>query len=287
MFAKNQFVRLLCLILLCTTTTCKQQKSEIISGDKLLAEVFNKHLYLSELKSMISENTSDQDSITIVNTYIQRWVREQLLMHEAERNIGNDLNIDDLVRNYRASLVRNNYEKILVRLQMDSTIAQEELLSYYEENKEQFQLDHNILRCYYMKVKKDHPQLADVNKWWESNDLEDFEKLLSFCSEHAEDYILDDSTWVKSIDILKKMPSSYTNDFLLREGYTLNRTGESYQYFLKVNDAFIKGNIAPLDHVEDQVSRVILHKRKLKLLDDKKEEIYDLEARRNNIKIYN
>jgi hypothetical protein len=38
--------------------------------------------------------------------------------------------------------------------------------------------------------------------------------------------------------------------------------------------------------VEDKAKRVILHQRKQKLLDEKKEEMYQRELRRNNVKVY-
>ena len=83
--------------------------------DKLLAEVYNKTLYLSDLDdNILPEGTSKEDSALIVSAYAQRWTREQLLMYEAERNIPKDLNIDELVRNYRASLIRFNYEEQII-----------------------------------------------------------------------------------------------------------------------------------------------------------------------------
>ena len=68
------------------------------AGDRPLAQVYNKTLYLSELEGVVPEGVSLEDSALIVSAYAQRWIREQLLMYEAERNIPKDLNIDELVR---------------------------------------------------------------------------------------------------------------------------------------------------------------------------------------------
>ena len=70
------------------------------ADDKVLAQVYNKVLYQSNLADMIPEYTTPEDSALIVKAYLQRWIREQLLMYEAERNIPKDLNIDQLVRDY-------------------------------------------------------------------------------------------------------------------------------------------------------------------------------------------
>ena len=52
--------------------------------DKILATVQNKSLYLSELDGMLPENTSSEDSVKIINAYVERWIRKSLLMQEAE-----------------------------------------------------------------------------------------------------------------------------------------------------------------------------------------------------------
>ncbi|MFN6071273.1 MAG: hypothetical protein ACK489_03305, partial [Bacteroidota bacterium] len=83
------------------------------NGNFQLARVYNKSLYIKDLEGMFPPGTSAYDSSLITNAYTQRWVREAVLLYEAENNLPKDLNIDRLVRDYRSSLVRNNYEQVL------------------------------------------------------------------------------------------------------------------------------------------------------------------------------
>lgn len=119
----NDFQRILILLGLLTMVVAACTPVETGKGqdDRLLATVFNRSLYLSDLDEMIPESASKQDSTLFINAFTERWVRENVLMHEAEVNIPQDLNIDRLVRDYRASLIKHNYEQILVELEMDST----------------------------------------------------------------------------------------------------------------------------------------------------------------------
>ena len=68
------------------------------SSNKLLVTVYNKSLYLSDIEGMFPENATSQDSQMIITAYADRWIREQLVMSEAERNVPKDLNIDDLLK---------------------------------------------------------------------------------------------------------------------------------------------------------------------------------------------
>ena len=115
---------------------------EIVDLDKddkgvLLAEVYNKKLYLNDIESMLINQENEQDSISWLNAVVERWVKESLFLQEAERNLNPDINIDELMRSYRATLILNQYEKNYVEMKLDSTILEQELTDYYENNKEQ------------------------------------------------------------------------------------------------------------------------------------------------------
>jgi hypothetical protein len=136
------FFSLVTLALFCWQ--CGDSDNPPKEGDQLLAKVYNKTLYRSELDGIVPEGSTPNDSILMVTAYAQRWVRDQLLMYEAERNIPKDLNIDQLVRDYRASLVRYNYEEQIISERLDSTVSETELREYYESNTDQFQLESTI-----------------------------------------------------------------------------------------------------------------------------------------------
>lgn len=269
-----------------TFAACKPPDASVDKNDRLLAQAFNKTLYLSELAGMVPESSSPEDSSLIVNAYIEKWVRENLLMHEAEKNVPHDLNIDELVRDYRASLIRHNYEKLLVELQLDSMVNDSELNAYYEENKTQYRLKNMILRAYLIKVPVDIEGLPDLEDLWKSNDPEDYKKLVDFCSNNAVVYMLNDSLWYDLPDITFHLPKNYLTAYNAYPNRDYNTSDDNFRYFLRIFETMPEEEFPPLSYIEDQARKVILHKRKIKLLEEKKEEMYERELRRNNVKIY-
>lgn len=255
--------------------------------DRLLAKVHNKQLYISEMDGMFPLGTSKEDSSLIIDAFVERWIRETLLLHEAERNIPSALNIDKLVRDYRASLIRNNYEKILVEELLDSTITAEEMLAFYNKHREEFKLDGNTVRCYFLKIPVSAPNRELVRNWWENPSAPDNRaRLVDYCNNYANSHLLEDSTWYRIEDIAAELPPGTISleNITRREVSTQD---EDYYYYLRIFEVKSKNQDAPLAFVQDQIRRVILRDRKLKLLEDKKEEMYELEMRRNNIHIYN
>jgi len=93
-------------------------------ADKILAKVFNKTLYLSNLDGMFPENATRDDSASVVNSFSDRWIRDQVLMNEAEKHVPSDLNIDELIKKYRESLILSSYQENLIKQNLDTTIAE-------------------------------------------------------------------------------------------------------------------------------------------------------------------
>ena len=275
------------LFLLLTIGIMACQPAEEVSEEKLLATVYNKSLYLSELDGMFPEGTTSQDSSLTIQAYTNRWVREAILLYEAERNIPTDLNIDKLVRDYRASLIRHNYEQILVQKLLDSTIIQEELLNFYEQNKEQYQLETPIARCYFIKLPLPVNNESELRSWWQNPSKEgNFKNLVDFVSVQAQAHHLVDSTWQRVEDIAIELPAgtltvdnvSSKRDFILRD--------DNFLYFFKLFELKNKKEIAPLGFIQDQARKVILHRRKTKLLEEKKNDMLDLALERKNVEIF-
>jgi len=211
-----------------------------------------------------------------------------VLLHEAERNVPQDLNIDELVRDYRASLIRHNYEQVLVNQLLDSTITQQELTGFYEKNKEQYQLETPIVRCFFIKVPRSAPNVKELENWWKNSrtDAAAYGKMVEYSNTYAVAHVLEDTKWTPVDEIAQQMPAGTitVNNVGSKKDFT--QRDDDFIYFFKAFEVISHKQIAPLSYIEDQASKVILRQRKLKLLKEKKEEMYEREIRKNTIKVY-
>ena len=219
------------------------------------------------------------------------------MLVEAEKNIPIDLEIDRLVDEYRSSLIRNSFEKRFVESLLDSVVSADELLKYYEANKSQYVLESTICQLFFAKIYKDSidsdEELEALEETW-SNLLdlprdsmaasEAYGSFLQYCNEEALVYVLDTSKWTK-LDLIKEaMPPGTVNQDIIKFTKRIEINDEGYYFFLKVFDVKEKKEIAPLSFIQAQARRVILHQRKMILLDRLRDELYNQALQSNRIK---
>ncbi len=253
----------------------------------LLARVYDKTLYLSELEGMFPLSANTQDSQNIIQSYANRWVQEALILHEAERNTPEDLDLEKLVEDYRASLLRHSYEEQLVSNEMDSVVTEEELQDFYEKNKEQYQLETPIIRCYFIKVPQPVPDLPELRRLWNDNeDPESLQALIQYCSQYAEAHILEDSTWHRVDDIALQLPKGTLTRENAGNRRSLSLSNDNYLYYLRIFEVKKDREISPLSYIQDQARRAILHSRKVSFLEQQKRDLYEREIRKGSIHTY-
>ena len=168
-----------------------------------------------------------------------------------------------------------------VEMKLDSSITELELNDYYEKNKEQYQLESSIFRCHIIKIPLKAKDLNQLRTLWRSTVEEDMKKMKEYCEQNADYYMLEDTVWLTIDEVRAQLPKG-TNIFPNQD---LTQSDKEFLYFLKVLEKKSQKEIAPLGYIREQAQKVILHKRKKKLLEAKKEELYEKETRKNNIKI--
>lgn len=272
-------------ILTLSIAACVPPSETADEEDILLAEVYNKPLYLSEMDGMLPSSTTPDDSTLIVNAFVERWVRENVMLYEAERNVPKDLNIDKLVRDYRASLVLHNYEKQIAESRLDSIISDEEIMEYYNNYKSHFKSDNSAKRCKFMKLPRKVENLKKAEKWWDSDDEKDLEALIEYCEDNAIVYQLEDSIWVTNEELEKDFPKSVLSS--LKNDKDLEKTEGDFRYYIKVLETQSKNSEPPLGYVRTHATKFILHNRRLDIVEKRKEELYQEAERKGHVKYYN
>jgi len=263
------------------------------SGNKengAVAEVHGDYLYKTELIGIVPSGTSSKDSISIVKNYINNWIKQRLVIHNAENNLSSkQKNFDKQLEDYRNSLVVFAYEKELVRQKLDTIVTDAEIKTYYEKNKNDFLLRDNIIKVNYVKipVKSAYANIIQNLFNASANSATSKQSLEEYCKKYAANYYLDDSTWLFFNDLLKEIPiKTYNQEDYIRNHRNISFEDSLYSYMVNIKGFQIKENVSPLSFEKENVKKIILNKRKLKLINDMQDNLFQDALKNNDFKIF-
>lgn len=253
-----------------------------------VARVNDSYLYEEDIAGLISEATSPADSTLIVNGYINRWATQQLLINQAKINLSEvDLeNYDHLVQDYKNELYTEAYKNVIVSKQLDSAIANFELQTFYDANKENFKLNESLLKVRYIHVDLNFTNLANTrNKLDRFNNSDKAE--LDSLSLQFKSFNLNDSIWVKQEALLEALPALIPKaDQVLKKSNFAQLQDSLGLYLVKIEDVLLPNDIAPLSYVKPTIEQVILNKRKLELIKKLEKDITKDAIKNKSFEIY-
>lgn len=279
---------LLYIILLLQLSACRFFEKEEQQQPDVIARAFEKQLYVSDLKNIVPRGASHQDSIAIVTSYINNWMKQQVVLQKAEDNLNDQQkDVSRKLEEYRNSLITYIYESELIRQKLDTSVTEEEIKAYYNDHQANFLLKDNIVKATYVKVPLNAPKLEKVRTWYKSSNSRDSSLLIDYCHQFASDFFLGTDDWLLFDELLKKVPiKTYDKEEYLRNNRFIEVSDTSGIYFINIKGFKIKESISPLSFERDNIYSLIINKRKLELIDAMEKSAFDDAVRNNNIKIY-
>ena len=169
----------------------------------MAAKVKEHLLYTDELVAAVPIGLTSEDSLNFVNGYIESWATQMLLIDKAELNLpAEEKNVEAQLEEYRRSLIIYKYQRQLIGQLLDTTVTEQQIEEYYNNNKDNFELQDNIARGVLVKLGKESKDVEKVKNWIRSDKEENREKLEEFCIQHAKAYHLNDEAWVPFEELL-------------------------------------------------------------------------------------
>ena len=253
-----------------------------------VAKVFDNYLYLDDIAGLIPEGLNAGDSTAATNDYIEKWVRNQLLLNKAEINLTEEeKDVDQLIENYRTSLLVYTYEQSYVREKLDTNVTGGEIEKYLADNSSNFILGDAVIKGMYIKVPSSAPEIWRLRQWCLSDDTGNAADIESYCYQNAEKYDYFNGGWINLSEALKLFPESYNvQESSLSYRKLLETRDDSCYYFLAVREYAVSGDVSPLDLVKEDIKTIIINKRKVNILNELEASIYEDGLNRNYFTIY-
>jgi len=259
-----------------------------LAKDEPVAKVGERILTMKELSGYIPNYLDATDSALWADDYVKKWVQRELLLLKAEENLKADLkDVSKELEEYRNSLLVYRYKNELVKGEMDTTVTESNIQKYFNEHRESFILNRNIVKAIYIKIPVQVSNPDNIKDLCMSDNKEKQAKLDEYCMSYAKAYDRFNDDWVAADMVLKNTPAEIKdqNQFLERNRF-VESSDMNYYYIVCIRDYRLSGQVSPIEYVQNDIKNLILSKQKIEFLKQIEKDIYKEGVENNKVKLF-
>jgi hypothetical protein len=263
---------------------------QMSSSSKLpIACVSNDCLYKEDFIGLGLPGNSPKDSLEVARRFVDNWVRKKLMLSKAEQEIAYDeTELVRKVEEYRYSLLVYELEKKYVTQHLDTSITDDEINAYYQQNQASFLLKNPVIHALYVQLPVKNSRTEEVRKLMQDFNPSQKSILEAICKKEASQYALQDREWINLESLLSQSPfQSYlqSENFLNKKKFRELRQ-DNQTAFLYILDYRLPGQTAPLEMVRPQIQEIIVNQRITKLRQQLEKETYEQAKKDKKFEIY-
>lgn len=282
---RNHFIIALLIISLSSCDFFKK-----VDVEEPIARVNKTFLYKKDIKDLVGENTTKEDSILLVNNYINQWARLQLLINGAQINLSQEKqdNFSALIEQYKNDLYIKAYLEALVQRSIDTIVSNEEALEVYNNNIEAFKLNEELIKFRYINISEKTVNLKEIEQRFQRFDSID-KVILNSKAIQFRSYFLNDSIWIRLDQAIEKIPVIYAanKNELLKKSNFIQLKDSLGLYLMRINDVLLRNDAAPLEYVMPTIKQIVINKRKLELVKQIEKDITKDAIKNKQFEIFN
>lgn len=276
---------MLCAVLF---VSCSKQTNTTSTEGKVMAKVNNTLLYSSDIENLL-KNLPAKDSLAYTTAYITKWADNEVFYQQALNYLTEDeLNIDKELEAFKKELIIYKFQSKLINDKLDTIVTNDQIETYYNANSQSFLLKNNIVKVLYVKTPNNIPNIEKLKKLCYSTNAKDVEQLKIMCVQFANNYYMNDNTWLMFDDLKKEIPQlKEVPDYSLQNGKIFEFTDETSYYFLKIIDIKSKNTLSPINFEKNNIKTMLINQRKQQLISTIKKDFFDKAKTNKELEIYN
>jgi hypothetical protein len=255
---------------------------------EVLAKVYGNYLYKEDVADMIPEDISPEDSIEIIRNKTDLWIRKQLLLNQANAGLTEEQkDVEQIVKDYRASLLIDKYKQEFLKQKLDTFVAASEIRSYFENNKESFLLSRPIMKGFYVKIPLDHANYEKVRNLALSRTDEAHSELFELAKNSDFQYVNSHNDWMPFSEFSDRMPKNNIQSLSRPANNSIiTQRDEQFLYVLNIDEIKNTGDPMPFEQAKEQIKLLIINKQKNELLNALERSVYQNALNKGDLELF-
>jgi hypothetical protein len=245
--------------------------------DTVVAEIYNKKLYLSEVKSFLPSGLTAADSAKFANQMIEEWIKQQILLYEANKVLTEkEKNFGKEITQYRKNLLIQAYYQKITADTSQFSVNNQEVKEYMARFGLSGTEEQDIVKLNYIKLAPKSKVKKEITTLLFDTDNRRFNKrkLEELCADSLE-YFLDDNTWIYLNEIEYSLPIDFKNEKVFPENpKNIEKCDDRFCYLIVLLDR--RTRTMPIATSEDResIKAMLIQEKKTDFLNRKVEELY-------------
>ncbi len=257
--------------ILCLLCACNRTSDD---AREILAKTETQTLYKDDIIDRLPVSLSEQDSVEFVKSAVEQWLRFTLLYEKAVDNIrDNDSSLAKQVDLFRKELYINTYEQLFLQQKLDTLIPQKEIDAYYAKHKNEYLLDHSVVKPILIVFPLQRTtEIKTVKKLFFPKKTMDIDALKDYCFQHCQKFSFSNQ-WVEINALKQELPLEVRNESF-PVGKSLQFQDTANVYFVRIEEQLNVGNSMPVELAHDKIAKILLQNRKVELLKNMRNRVY-------------
>lgn len=254
-----------------------------------LARVGDIYLYKEDIASLVDDDMTVEDSTIFVTNYINTWASKQLLLTKSKINLPEEKleEFDRLVSDYRTDLYTRAYIEALVNQSQDTSVTRNQLLEFYEREKENFKLNEKLVQLRFVGMSGqflDRDGVEGKLKKWDNSD----KRYLDSIAVQFKKIHFNDSIWVSASRVIAEIPplTRANEETHLKKSQFFELQDSLEVYLGLVTNVLEVNETAPFDYVEPDIKQLILNRRRLNYVKKLETDIIDEAIKKKEFEVY-
>jgi len=262
------------LIALVSLHACVLFSDDTIEN-KVVVSAFGKNLLLDSLCSRIPDELSFEDSTLLGERIIEGWVRENVLLAQAEKNINEFSSaFESSIKSYRNALLVTQFEREFIASRVDTKVQDEEIEKFHSDYPELFQLKEHVLRAVFFEINTEEDMLDSARIWLTTADSSSVPKLEQWSIERGAHFALDVDYWWLLSDLLQTVPMQvYRIEDQLRDRRLIEFTDGDSRYLLRILEHRLKDLPSPISIARKRIVDLIIQERRRSILENLRDDL--------------
>ncbi len=275
-------------LLILSVTSCSFFNDSNQGSGKRVARIGTHVLYESEIDKLMPDGISAEDSIDMVEQYINTWALNELMQRKAKSELTkSEKNISDEIEEFKRNIYLFRYEKLYIEERLDTVVTANAISDYYKEHSKNFTTEESIVKGRAIRISSNSPYFEMLKDEFErsgstlSSDTKDHFITLS------EKYFDFSSNWT-AVSVAARTigldQGRFEDGIVIGSSYEIPIDG--MYYLIYITDYVPSGEITPLDYNSESIRQIIISKRKQELLSTLESDVLSEATAKKRLKIY-